>query len=321
MLQLIPKPLIDGNRCARTQPLKEHRIQLIFHPSSLVVADQLPHVLTRCAVAHFRFVLPQIASALPAAKHSLTSYLNHTELADSVNYCQSSEPHNRTSFRSQPAGNTIQAVHKDRGKPTCKRPWNRTEKRHAEASCPRKWSQCCSARAIGIGAESSTSPSNSLRSAQAAQARHQRASNSPILPGRSESVVRGSLEVRRVQGKGSPGRRILSTSEDRNNSRAIKLYSTNEASPAGLPAHCFRLRRKTLPRKKWGKSSASPTHKFHRMQRVSPPSSLSRTSKKIATTPSCCSSTPPQNPSASSFETAAASPRPAGPRTANASRF
>ena len=33
-----------------------------------------------------------------------------------------------------------------------------------------------------------------LRSAQAAQARHQRARNSPILPGRSESVVRGSSE-------------------------------------------------------------------------------------------------------------------------------
>jgi hypothetical protein len=35
-----------------------------------------------------------------------------------------------------------------------------------------------------------------LRSAQAAQARHQRARNSPILPGRSESVVRVFLKSR-----------------------------------------------------------------------------------------------------------------------------
>jgi len=33
------------------------------------------------------------------------------------------------------------------------------------------------------------------KSAQAAQARHQRARNSPLLPGRSESVVRDSSEA------------------------------------------------------------------------------------------------------------------------------
>jgi hypothetical protein len=37
------------------------------------------------------------------------------------------------------------------------------------------------------------------KSAQAAQARHQRARNSPLLPGRSESVVREFL--RRLQGR------------------------------------------------------------------------------------------------------------------------
>ncbi len=41
-------------------------------------------------------------------------------------------------------------------------------------------------------------PAARRQSAQAAQARHQRARNSPILPGRSESVVRGSLEEYRI---------------------------------------------------------------------------------------------------------------------------
>ncbi len=41
-----------------------------------------------------------------------------------------------------------------------------------------------------------------LRSAQAAQARRQRARNSPLLPGRSESVVREFLRRRRSEQPG-----------------------------------------------------------------------------------------------------------------------
>jgi hypothetical protein len=58
--------------------------------------------------------------------------------------------------------------------------------------------------APSTGALSSTS--DCVRSGRAAQARHQRAKNSHLPPGRSESVVRGSIKAHRPRRLGTNGR-------------------------------------------------------------------------------------------------------------------